>query len=520
MALSGWQKHWVADENRAWPSEINDYLQKRVVALRSPAFLVTDSKARVLSLGGDLRCYGLDGLRTGEGATEQAEFLEGLLPLDCPASVLSRVETATGVFADIHLFQITDGDCVLLLDASEEVAERTQIEQALRQTEEQLRQAEKMEALGRLVGGVAHDFNNLLTVILGYSHLMTEARVQAKYRVAAREIKGAAERAAQMTRHLLTFSRRQPRQVEVLDLNALITKVHPLLQRLIGEDIALTTTLDPALAFVEADSGQMEQVLMNLATNARDAMPGGGVLAIKTCNVEVAEAYLSAHSATRLHAGPHVELSVEDNGRGMDAATVARAFEPFFTSKEPEQGTGLGLAIVYGIIGQSSGEIFLTSHVDEGTRFEILLPAVPKPIADNHKGTDETPARGSETILLVEDEDSVRQLVREILIELGYKVLESAEPAAALALCKQHQGRIDLLMTDLIMPGMNGCDLAQRILAVHPETRVLYMSGYAKESSSKRSLDVSGGVFLTKPFTPGALADRVREALGRQARGK
>jgi signal transduction histidine kinase/ActR/RegA family two-component response regulator len=514
MASSDSQRQWGTGKLLAWPDGIGEYLQNWIWVLRSPAFLVTDPEGGVLSAGGDLRRYGLVDLRKGESASQKAYFLAGLLPLDKSSSALSRVETTAGVFADIHLFHIREGDCVLLLDASEEVAERAQIEVALRQTEEQLRQGDKMQALGRLAGGVAHDFNNLLTIILGYSHLLMEAQLGDRYRAAAREIRQAADRAAQMTQHLLSFSRNQARHVEVLDLNALISGLHHLLRRLIGEDIALNTNLDSSLAFVEADCGQIEQVLMNLAANARDAMPRGGRIEISTANVEVDSVYLRAHSTKHLRPGPHVKLSVHDTGCGMDAKTMARAFEPFFTSKEAGRGTGLGLAIVYGIVSQSGGEIFLTSQVGEGTLAEILLPVVSRaPLAA--KVVDQCLPRGIETILLVEDEDCVRQLVREILTELGYEVLEFAEPNAALALCRRRSGKVDLLMTDFILPQMNGRELAERIVATHPETRVLYMSGYAKESFSNRGLDLRGSVFLSKPFTPATLAGRVREALDR-----
>ena len=438
------------------------------MSTRLPAFLVTDPQLRIVSTGGDLAHYGLDDLRKGEFALDHAYFLEGLLPADASVPVLLQVEITAGIFADIHLFHITEGECALLLDASDEVSERTRIEQALRQTEEQLRQAEKMEALGRLVGGVAHDFNNLLTVILGYSHLLKDAPLESKYRTAAGAIKSSAEKAAQMTRHLLSFSRHQSRLVEVLDLQALIHRLRPLLRRLIREDIVLDIKTDPLLKFVEADAGQIEQVLMNLVANARDAMPGGGVLEVATANVSVDEQYLSAHPATLLRLGPHVRLSVQDNGCGMDAETMARAFEPFFTSKEAGHGTGLGLAIVYGIVHQNSGDIFLTSSVDKGTRVDILLPAVEKPLSAALGAGDLRLARGRETILLVEDENSVRQLVREILTQLGYRVLQAADPAAALVLCERHPGKIDLLMTDFVMPRMNGSELAERVLAARP----------------------------------------------------
>jgi signal transduction histidine kinase/ActR/RegA family two-component response regulator len=513
MALSGSQRPWFKQEAAKWPRDIAEYIQEHVLAKRSPAFLLTDSNSRVLSIGGDLVRYGLADLRQGDTAPQKAYFLEGLLPLDTPNSILCNVETASGVFADIHMFQSEEGDRILLLNSSDEVAEREKIERALRQLEEQLRQAEKMEALGRLVGGVAHDFNNLLTIILGYSHFLIDSSVEEKYRVAAVEIKGAAEKAAQMTRHLLTFSRHHARRVEVVDLNALISRLQPLLRRLIGEDIAVAADLDPSLVCVEADPGQLEQVLMNLAANARDAMPGGGVLSIHTSNVDIGEEYLTSHPSTPLKPGPHIELVVQDDGCGMDEETLARVFEPFFTSKESGHGTGLGLAIVYGIVCQSYGEISLTSRLGSGTCVRILLPAVRKQVPIAKDIAEERPTRGNETILVVEDDESFRHLVREILIGLGYKVLESPKPEEALTLCERHRGRVDLLITDFVMPRMNGRELASRIVAVHPETSVLYMSGYGKESTATRSLGLRDGVFLSKPFSPGLLADRVREAL-------
>jgi CheY-like chemotaxis protein len=252
---------------------------------------------------------------------------------------------------------------------------------------------------------------------------------------------------------------------------------------------------------------------MNLVTNARDAMPSGGILEVGTSKVEVDADYLSAHPNSRLRPGPHAQLWVQDTGHGMDAETMARAFEPFFTSKPSGRGTGLGLAIVYGIIYQGNGDIVLTSRVGAGTRLEILMPAVRKPLSEAPERGDGLLQRGTETVLLVEDEGAVRQLVREFLTGLGYTVLESAEPEAALALCSRHHGKIDLLVTDFVMPKMNGRELAKRILAIHPKIRVLYMSGYAQESHFKRGARLKDQVFLSKPFTPQLLADRVREAL-------
>ena len=502
--------------SRNLPPAIAEYVEQVTLDFRSPAFLFVDPEGRVVAQGGALSHYGLQELSTGSRVAEEAYFLEGLLPSDRDRTILSRVETTAGVFADIHLFRVAEGDCVLLLDATEDVAERTQIEQALRETEERLRHAEKMEALGRLAGGVAHDFNNLLTVILGYSQMLVDTALASDSTNAAREINMAAKRAAGMTQHLLSFSRRQVRRIEVVDLNQLISDLERLLQRLIREDVALTTVLDPGLDCVEADRGQMEQILVNLAANARDAMPTGGTIEIRTGKVMVDEAYLRRHSHLQLRCGPHVSLSVADTGCGMDPETMLRAFEPFFTSKPVGQGTGLGLSIVYGIITQTGGDVRLTSEPGVGTRVEILLPAVnstvtPEPAAEEMRGP-----RGSETVLVVEDEEGVRNLIRAILSTFGYRVLEYSEASEALAFCEQYPGTIDLLVTDLIMPRMDGRELARRIRIIRRELPVLYVSGYAVEGFANRGANLPGSLFLEKPFTPGRLAAKVREALARR----
>jgi signal transduction histidine kinase/ActR/RegA family two-component response regulator len=497
----------------SWPPQIADYLQKWILDHHSPAF-ITSRAGRVVAKGGDLARYGIENVHEGDSVTELAYFLEGLLPLDGSVSHLSRVETAAGTFADIHLFRAKDLDCVVLLDGSREVAELTETEQALRQAEEHLRRAEKMEALGRLAGGVAHDFNNLLTVILGYAHVLADNAPQQKSS-AAHEIIQAANRAAAMTRQLLSFSRRQVRQVETLDLNAIVSQLQDPLHRLIGEDIDLVVELEASLGFVEADRGQMEQILVNLAVNARDAMPAGGLLKICTGNLCVDGPYAEGRIIPQ---GSYVRLMVSDNGCGMDAETRARAFEPFFTSKESGQGTGLGLSIVYGIVNQSGGEIILESEVGRGTRFEILLPAVDRAPAAGADPSGESLARGTETILVVEDEDAVRKLLCSILTRLGYSVLESAEASAAMELSRLRKTKIDLLVTDLVMPEMNGPNLAAHIVAGHPETRVLYVSGYTREYFATRGITLPGDALLPKPFTPGLLAARVREVLTRPPR--
>jgi len=457
-------------------------------------------------------------LREDEGLTEQAYFLEGLLPLNSTTvEVLSQVETGEGRFADIHLFPVTEGDCIVLLDSTQEVSERAEIEQALRQTEEHLRQAEKMEALGRLAGGVAHDFNNLLTVILGYGHVLLDSLTEVDSRSAATEIVQAANRAATMTSQLLSFSRREKRRVEVLDVNAVISQLREPLSRLIGEDIHLTVDLDPSLGCVDADRGQIEQVLVNLVANARDAMPRGGPLRILTSNVRVDGPYAKDHP---IPYGSYIRIAVIDRGCGMDAGTKARAFEPFYTSKEPGRGTGLGLSIVYGIVTQNGGEIVVESEVGKGTRIEILLPAVDDRSPSNaHGPVEDVLPRGTETILVVEDEATVRKLLCSILTQLGYAVFDSAEASTALEWCDHHPAGIDLLVSDLVLPQMNGPDLAARIVRAHPETRVLFVSGYAKDSFTQRGITLPANAILTKPFTPSLLANRVRAVLNGPVQG-
>ena len=324
----------------------------------------------------------------------------------------------------------------------------------------------------------------------------------------AEEIARAGERAAALTRQLLAFSRRQLLQPTVLEVNAVVSEIENLLRRLIGEDVELVTVLDPACCRVKADPGQLEQVLVNLAVNARDAMPEGGRLTIETGYSWLAE---GEHG---LHAGAYAVLSVTDTGSGMTEETLSHLFEPFFTTKERGKGTGLGLATVYGIVKQSGGEVVVESEPGRGSRFTVYLPRVAEPAALNGDGSGR-PAddAGSETVLLVEDEALVRALARRVLEEQGYTVLEAAEAPAALELCSRHAGPIDLLLTDVVMPKMSGCELAQQLASLRPGTRVLYTSGYNEEAIGQHGVTDLGGAFLSKPFTPSTLARKVREVL-------
>ncbi len=379
--------------------------------------------------------------------------------------------------------------------------------------EMQLLQAQKMEAVGQLAGGVAHDFNNVLTAIAGYAELLREDLPgEDARRGDAEEIIRATERAAALTRQLLAFSRRQVLAPRVLDLNTVVASVDNMLRRLIAADVELRTALAPELGAVRADPGQLEQVIMNLVVNARDAMPRGGKLTIETANAELDESYALEHPAVM--AGPYVMLAVSDSGVGMDGITQARIFEPFFTTKEKGKGTGLGLATVYGIVKQSGGNIWLYSEPGRGTTFKIYLPRVDQPIElpAPTPAARETP-RGTETVLLVEDDEAVRALARKMLAAHGYTILAAPSGADALELAASHAGPIHLLVTDVVLPGISGRELAARFESVRPGLKVLYTSGYTDEAVVHHGVLDAGIAFLQKPFSSGSLARKVRETL-------
>ena len=381
-----------------------------------------------------------------------------------------------------------------------------------RRLEDQLRQSQKMEAVGQLAGGVAHDFNNLLTAILGYCSLMLdEVPQEDPLRPDLMEIQAAGERAAALTRQLLAFSRRQMLQPQVVDINTLIRQLEKLLRRLISEDVELVTSLAGDLPPVRVDPASIEQILVNLAVNARDAMPVGGRLTFETQSVEIDEAYALKHVA--MHSGTYVMLAIGDTGRGMDAATRARVFEPFFTTKEQGRGSGLGLATVYGIVKQSGGFIWVYSEVGHGTVFKVYLPpaktrAIPRPSEMRPRES----AHGWETVLLVEDEDAVRALAREVLRRHGYIVLEARHGVDALRIAERHPDTIHLMVTDVVMPHMSGRELAERLSTVRPHMKVLFMSGYTDHALMHREL-APGSAFLQKPFTPEVFARKVRHVL-------
>jgi len=395
----------------------------------------------------------------------------------------------------------------------EDITERRRAEEALRKSEEQLRQWQRVEAIGRLAGGVAHDFNNLLMTIKGCSELLLgELDSGDSRREEVEEIRKAAERATALTRQLLAFGRRQVLQPQVLDLNEVVANMDRMLQRLIGEDIQLLTVLDPELWPVKVDPGQIEQVIMNLAVNARDAMRGGGKLTIETANLILDENYARRHVSVK--PGPCVMLAVTDNGCGMDKETQSHLFEPFFTTKAKGEGTGLGLSTVYGIVKQSGGNIWAYSESGLGTTFKIYLPRVEETVKRYKPKLAPTVAPGgSETILLVEDEEAVRAIVSKILQNKGYTVLEAHHGHEALRICKDHQGPIHLMVTDVIMPHMSGSELAERLTSLRPELRVLFMSGYPDNAIVHHGVLGAGTSFLQKPFTLSALEGKVRDLL-------
>ena len=384
-----------------------------------------------------------------------------------------------------------------------------------RQLEEKFRQAQKMEAVGRLSGGVAHDFNNLLGVIIGYAEFLQESLApENKLRGSVDEILKAGKRAASLTRQLLAFSRQQVLDPKVLDLNGVVSDMEKMLRRLIGEDVELSTVLSPQLGRLKADQGQLEQVVMNLVVNARDAMPQGGKLVIDTQNMVMDDAFIRRYPYP-VQAGPYVCLTVTDSGIGMDPETKARAFEPFFTTKEKGKGTGLGLSTVYGVVKQSGGYIDIDSSPGAGTTFKIYLPRVHDAIkAETPTGTA-TSFTGNETILLAEDETSLRTLTRNTLELCGYKVLEAKDGIEALEVSDRHQGSIDLLLTDMVMPGMGGRALAQGLTRRRPDIRLAYMSGYTGQAVGSQGPVDPGSVFLLKPFTRELLTRKIREALDR-----
>jgi len=379
--------------------------------------------------------------------------------------------------------------------------------------EEQLLVSQKMEAVGRLAGGIAHDFNNMLTVIMGYSELLVDFLKEDDFlRPYAEEIKLAADRASSLTHQLLVFSRKQIVQPKIININQIIKKMQGMIQRLIGEDINLVVDLEPGIGQIRADRGQIEQVIMNLVVNARDAMPEGGCLTIETGSVYLDQEYTRHHLDVKT--GWYVMMAVSDSGIGMDEQTISRIFEPFFTTKSGDRGTGLGLATVYGIVRQSDGHIWVYSEPNQGSTFKIYFPLVDEETKHKkpHPGIKET-FEGTETILLVEDEEAVREQIYQTLIYYGYRVLVGKNPEEVMSILSDYRGLLHLMITDVVLPQMNGYELVRYISTIHPQIKVLYISGYTEKVISQHGITNHRGLYLQKPFSPRLLLKKVRELL-------
>ncbi len=412
---------------------------------------------------------------------------------------------------------VVDGLAAAVSGLSEKIRRhfeaRKRTEETISRSEVQLRHAQKMEAVGRLSEGVAHDFNNMLSIILGYTAMLLDGLEEDDPKVEIlSEVQRAAERSAELTRQLLAFSRRQVLATQVVNLNDVIASIDKIVRHMLGEDVELSTILEPRLCRTELDPGQIEQVIMNLVVNAKDAMPSGGELVIETSIAFLDEVYAADHPGVK--PGRYVVLSVKDTGTGMDDATLARIFEPFFTTKPQGRGTGLGLATSFGIVQQSGGHISVQSTPGAGTTFALYFPEH-QAAAENSRAerrSTSVSVRGSETVLLVEDDEQVRSLVHRILVRNGYRVLAARHPGEALLVCEEYKENIDLLLTDVIMPQMTGQELSYRLLAVRPEMRVLYMSGYT-DDVALHGVTTPSVFFLRKPITPETLGQKVRGAL-------
>lgn len=502
----------LAHEHRRWMTAIEQ---------TADSIIVTDAQGVILDVNTGFEAT--TGYSRDEAVGQSVHLIEGM-----PGERLVRDQTSPGETAepdwrgrvvnrkkDGTLYTV-DVSITPIKDESGQIASYVHVQRDMShelELEQRYMQAQKMEAVGRLAGGIAHDFNNLLTAITGYTDLLLDDAAQDDPNSEdLYEISRAARRAATLTHQLLAFSRKQVMQPKLIDLNVLVRDVSRMLGRLIGEDIVLKTELARDLGKVRADPGQLEQVVMNLAVNARDAMPDGGQLLIRTADVELGDDFCREHPGSM--PGPYVLLSVTDTGVGMDEHVLSHLFEPFFSTKEPGKGTGLGLATAYGIVKQSNGYIGVSSQLGQGSTFEVYLPRVMDKSQGIESVSDTGPsALGMETVLLVEDDNMVRGLAARVLNRQGYTVLVADHPDAAIRIAKEYSASIHLMISDVVMPGMSGRDLADLILTEHPEMAVLYMSGYTDDAIVHRGVLEPGLAFLPKPFTPSELAHKVREVL-------
>ncbi len=456
------------------------------------------------------------GLKPAMTLESFGELVAPLLNGEAPVRVFEtehRRKDGSSYPVEVHLQVFEHGGDRVFLAMILDITERRRLEEERRKLEQQLLQAQKMESVGRLAGGVAHDFNNHLTVINGYCLLLLRRlKDEGPLREPLEEIRKAGERAAELTRQLLAFSRKQVMEPKVINLNSIVSDSERMLRRLIGEDIKVVLELDAGLGMVMADPGQLAQVLMNLAVNARDAMPAGGRMTIETQNVELDEAYAATHS--NVQPGKYAMLSISDTGVGMSEETMQRIFDPFFTTKPQGSGTGLGLAMVYGIVRQMGGWIWVYSELGKGSTFKVYFPLTGQEIETGVPVSEPDSLGGTETVLVVEDNREVRRLAVEVLRGYGYTVLEAGGGEEALDAAGQYAGSIDLLITDVVMPGMTGRELANRLKLIRPHVQVLYTSGYTANVIAHQGVLDPGVEYLPKPFTPVQLVTKLRKILG------
>jgi two-component system cell cycle sensor histidine kinase/response regulator CckA len=432
-------------------------------------------------------------------------ILVGVAMLDYPKNIAFVADLSDRRRAEHESSRMT-------AEAKKEQVGRHRAEEALRRSEEQLRQAQKMEAIGRLAGGVAHDFNNVLSVIMGYGDLLLgDLKVTDPMRESVEEIRNAATRAAGLTRQLLLFSRQQVMEPKVIDLREILAGMDKMLRRILGEDVELISRLSGAAGKIKVDPSHIEQVILNLVVNARDAMPTGGKLTIEAENVDLDEDFTVGQLPTKT--GPHVMLAVTDTGTGIDRETQARIFEPFFTTKERGKGTGLGLSTVFGIVQQAGGNVWVDSEPGKGTTFKVYLPRVDAEVDVPRPQVAPATLRGTETVLVVEDEEHVRTIVLNILRRQGYQVIAAPHGEEAVLVCQRHPEPIHLLLTDVVMPRISGPELAKRLAVTRPAMKVLCMSGYTDDSIVRHGVVETGVAFIQKPISPASLAQKVREVL-------